>query len=114
MNAFRVLLCGAAVLTAIGVAPAIGQERGADAPPVQKYLSDIKLKHESADTRMPTRKDSVRAEHRRQRPARPWPGSEVTYEVQPWTDGMVQASGWCFVVDPEFAGLGSWMKCAGD
>jgi hypothetical protein len=34
-----------------------------------------------------------------------------TVEVQPWSDGLVEVKGFCFIPDPEFAGLGTWRNC---
>lgn len=113
MKDSRFLLIGAAVLLTLGSAPAVGQETNTDTPPKQKYLSDITLKHEKLNPKQRLAKESPRTDRRRARAARPWPGPDVAYEVQPWTDGAITASGWCFALDPEFAGLGRWVKCAG-
>ncbi|MGY3582419.1 hypothetical protein ACVIGB_000657 [Bradyrhizobium sp. USDA 4341] len=34
-----------------------------------------------------------------------------TVEVQPWSDGLLEVSGWCFIPDADFAGLGAWRGC---
>jgi hypothetical protein len=34
-----------------------------------------------------------------------------TVEVQAWSDGLVDVEGFCFIPDPEFAGLGTWRNC---
>lgn len=105
-------ICGAVLLT-LGAAPAVGQESDTDTPPKQKYLSDFKLKHERLNPRQSLAKESPRTERRRTRSERLWPGPDIAYEVQPWTNGMVTTSGWCFTLDPEFSGLGRWVRCAG-
>jgi hypothetical protein len=109
MKGLRVLLTGVIVLTAIAVTPAMGQEPETDSPAAQKYLSDIKLKLERRNV-LPAKDSNSR--ERRHRTARPWPGPDIAYEVQPWSDGVVTASGWCFALDPEFRGLARWVRCA--
>lgn len=111
MKAMRWLLCGAVLSAAV---PALAQEPGAagpDAPPRQRYLSDVRLHRESADVHVVGPKDDRLPRSPRVRGARPWPGPDVAYEVQPLPDGSVDASGWCFDLDPRFAGLANWSRC---
>jgi hypothetical protein len=97
----------------MAVVPAMAQESAPEEPQRQRYLSDIRLHRDSVDMHVVGPKDDRLPRLRRSKAARPWPGPDVAYEVQPWSDGAVTASGWCFALDREFAGLGRWVKCAG-
>jgi hypothetical protein len=102
------LICGAALLAAPASAqsPSDAPARTLpDRPAKQRYLSDVRLHREPAAARMPDRAPV------RPRGERPFPGPDVAYEVNRWTDGAVETSAWCYAADPAHRGLGGWTGC---